>query len=258
MLADCIAVWDNFKNFIGGRAGIFHWLLFCTAMLAVLLSGKRDRRLMFWPTVIVLLFFFNPFFYRFVGSRFLSGVYWRLMWMAPVGIITAYAAVRAVCRPNSCFLRAAAGALVIICVIVTGERMYQQKTFQKAENIYKLPQAALDVSDAIAAAGVNWKARSVVPNELLCYVRQYRCDIGLFYGRNAGGFISDIGEDEKRVYEEMCKEEPDIETVTQLCRKNEVIFICFNRNTHRIPDELDGYGYEHYRDVGDYRIFIKS
>jgi hypothetical protein len=133
--------------------------------------------------------------------------------------------------------------------------VYSAGTFTKAENVYKLPQEALDVADIMAAAGVNWKVRAVVPNELLCYIRQYRCDIGLFYGRNAGGFISEIGEDEQRVYEEMSRSNPDVSVITELCRKNEVIFLCFNRATQDIPDDLSEYGYQLYRTTGDYSIY---
>ena len=60
-------------------------------------------------------------------------------------------------------------------IALSGQKIYSKATFTEAENEYKLPQAALDVADILAGAGVNWKVRSVVPNELLCYIRQYRC-----------------------------------------------------------------------------------
>lgn len=91
-------------------------------------------------------------------------------------------------------------------IALSGQKIYSKATFTEAENEYKLPQAALDVADILAGAGISWKVRSVVPNELLCYIRQYRCDIGLFYGRNVGGFISGIGDDEVAMYQQMCQE----------------------------------------------------
>ncbi len=78
------AVWDEFVNFIGGRAGFLHWVLFLAALLACMFIGRGMRRRLFWPSVLVLVFFFNPLFYGIVGTRFLSGVYWRLLWMLPV------------------------------------------------------------------------------------------------------------------------------------------------------------------------------
>ena len=87
MAADFYSIWDNFKNFIGGRTGLFHWGMFCLALVFLFLVGRKQKeekqavRFLVWPSVLVLLFLFNPLFYRYVGSRFFAGVYWRLFWM---------------------------------------------------------------------------------------------------------------------------------------------------------------------------------
>ena len=139
---------------------------------------------------------------------------------------------------------------------LSGQKIYSKATFTEAENEYKLPQAALDVADILAGAGVSWKVRSVVPNELLCYIRQYRCDIGLFYGRNVGGFISGIGDDEVAMYQQMCQEKPDMTVVTDIAKRNQVVFLCFNRTEQEIPDDMKPYGYHYYSETGDYVIYM--
>ena len=255
MLADFYSIWDNFKNFIGGRDGIIHWGIFCLALVLCFLLGKRSKRLFFWPALLTLLFLANPLFYRYVGSRFFSGVYWRLFWMLPISFAIAYVLTRLTGRIKRQILRVAAAAAAVLVIAVSGERIYNDVTFTEAENEYKLPQAAIDVADVMAAAGVNWKVKAIVPNELLCYIRQYRCDIGLFYGRNVGGFISGIGEDEAAVYQQMCQEEPDVSVITELAKKHEVVFLCFNVAEQKIPEDLTGYGYHFYQELGDYRIY---
>ena len=86
MAADFYSILDNFKNFIGGRTGLFHWCLFCLAVVMLFFLGRKYQeekqtvRFLVWPTILVLLFLFNPLFYRYVGSRFFAGVYWRLFW----------------------------------------------------------------------------------------------------------------------------------------------------------------------------------
>ena len=55
MITYCYAVWNEFMNFIGGRNGLLHWLLFCAALLFCVLLGKGDRKRLFWPSVLVLL-----------------------------------------------------------------------------------------------------------------------------------------------------------------------------------------------------------
>ena len=99
MAADFYSILDNFKNFIGGRTGLFHWCLFCLAVVMLFFLGRKYQeekqtvRFLVWPTILVLLFLFNPLFYRYVGSRFFAGVYWRLFWMLPVSFTAAYVAV---------------------------------------------------------------------------------------------------------------------------------------------------------------------
>ena len=80
MAADFYSILDNFKNFIGGRTGLFHWCLFCLAVVMLFFLGRKYQeekqtvRFLVWPTILVLLFLFNPLFYRYVGSRFFAGV----------------------------------------------------------------------------------------------------------------------------------------------------------------------------------------
>ena len=258
MVADFYSVLDNFINFIGGRSGILHWGMFCVSLLVCFFLGKRERKLLFWPTLLILLFFFNPLFYRYVGNRFFGGVYWRLMWMVPVSFIVAYAGTHTVYRIKKQAVRIVAVALALVCIVLTGKNIYNTETFTEAENLYKLPQAAIDVGEVMGIAGVGWKVKVIVPDELLCYIRQYRCDVGLLYGRNVSGFISGIGDDEVKVHEQMIQKEPDVALITELAKKNDVVFICFNTATQKIPEDMSGYGYYLYREVGDYSIYRRG
>lgn len=106
-----LALWNEFLNFIGGRGGAVHWLLFVAALASCFFLGKRERRVLFWPSVLVLIFFFNPFFYKYVGMRFLAGVYWRLLWMLPLSFVVAYALTRVVTEVKGGALRIGSGGV---------------------------------------------------------------------------------------------------------------------------------------------------
>lgn len=259
MLAYCYAVWAEFLNFIGGRDGILHWGIYVLALLCCACMGKSVRKKLFWPSILVLVFFFNPLFYAYVGTRFLSGIYWRLLWMLPISFVIAYTVVQMAYKFRKNLVRLGIVAVACVCIIVTGERIFSSETYTEKENDYEIPQAAIAVSDVMMGGLESWKETAIVPNELLCYIRQYSCSIGLLYGRNAGGFISDIGEDEMRVYEEMSRENPDLAVITEIGREKNCKYIVFNTSFHQIPADLSEYGYERLCVVeDDYVIYRRS
>lgn len=252
------AVWGEFLEFIGGRSGVLHWLLFVAALLACFFLGKQERKKLFWPSVLVLVFFFNPVFFKYVGMKFLSGVYWRLLWMVPVSFVIAYALTRLIDTLPKNALRVCAIVVACACIALMGEPIFSQTTYQEKENEYELPQATLEICNYVEGHLKDWKETIIVPNELLCNVRQYSASVCLLYGRNSGGFISEIGEDEAKVFAEMSKEEPDVATVTQIALEKNCRYIVFNTSFHQIPEDLTEYGYEKETVVEDiYAIYSR-
>ena len=239
-----LALWGEFTNFIGKESGVIHWLLFTAALILCFFMGKRERRLLFWPSVLVLVFFFNPFFYKYVGTLFLSGIYWRLLWMLPVSFVIAYVLTKLLYRIPKNAVRALMLVIACGCIFVTGVPVFSRTTYRERENLYEIPTAAIEICDYVKSNLENWKETIIVPNELLCEIRQYSSAVGLLYGRNFGGFISDIEEDEMAVYEEMSKEEPDVALITEVARNRDCRYIVFNLSFHDVPEDLTEYGYE--------------
>lgn len=259
MLTYCYAVWAEFVKFIGGQSGLLHWILYVLALICCAILGKEERKKLFWPSVLVLIFFFNPIFYALIGARFLSGVYWRLLWMLPVSFVIAYTVVQLAYRFQKMAVRIGAVILACISIMITGDRIFSAQTYTKKENDYEISQAAIAVSDVVMSRLVDWKEIIIVPNELLCHVRQYSCSVGLLYGRNFGGFITDIGEEEYQVYLEMCKEEPDVELITRIARDKNCRYIVFNMAFHKVPSDLTAYGYEKVTELEEgYVIYCRS
>ena len=240
----CYGVWNEFTNFIGGRAGLAHWALYILALFCCIFMGKEIRKKLFFPSVLILLVFFNPLFYALVGTRFLSGIYWRLLWMLPISFLIAYCLTRLVYRMKKNVFRLAVAVLACICIIVTGKRIFVPETYTEKENKYELPQAAIEICDYVKDHLMDWKETIVVPEELLCDIRQYSSAVCLFYGRNAGGFITNIEEDEAAVYEQMCRKEPDLEMITEIGKRRNCRYLVFNTSFHRLPEDMTDYGYE--------------
>ena len=225
-----LALWGEFVKFTGGRAGLVHLLLFAAALVCCFFLGKEERHRLFWPSVLVGIFFFNPVFYKYVGTRFLSGVYWRLLWMLPWTFVIAYAVVRMAYRLGKQALRIVVVAVACVCIFVTGKPVLSAETYGERSNVY----------------------------ELLCSVRQYSASACLLYGRNAEGFISGIGEEEQQVYEEMSSEHPDVARVTEIAKNKNCRYIVFNTSFHQIPEDLTEYGYEKIAVIEDvYAVYSR-
>ncbi len=259
MIAYCYGVWNEFLNFIGRRSGLAHWLLFIAALACCMFMGREIRKKLFFPSVLVLLFFFNPLFYAAVGTKFLSGVYWRLLWMLPISFLIAYVLTYLAFKIRKNMLRAAVIAVCFLCIAASGERIFTEETYREKENAYELPQAVLEICDYVKRNLEDWKETIIVPNEMLCYVRQYSSAVGLFYGRNAGGFITNIEAEEAAVHAEMSKEEPDMGIITDIGKNRDCRYLVFDTEFHRIPEDLTEYGYEKVHVVEGryviYRIF---
>lgn len=179
--------------------------------------------------------------------------------MLPISFIIAYCLTRMTFKIKKKVLRAVAVVLACACIIVTGERIFTTGTYSEKENEYELPQAAIEICDYVKENLLDWKETIVVPNELLCDIRQYSSAVSLFYGRNAGGFISNIEEDETAVYAEMCKEEPDLEVITEIGKRRNCRYLVFNTSFHQVPEDMTAYGYEKVYVVEDiYAIYRKT
>ena len=63
-----------------------------------------------------------------------------------------------------------------LLIVVSGKLVYSNSLFERAENIYHMPQEVVDICDAIEIEGREVMA--AFPDEFLLYVRQIR----LWYG----------------------------------------------------------------------------
>ena len=108
--------------------------------------------------------------------------------------------------------------------------------FQKAENLYKLPQVYIDIADVILKEQQDTRqgtARLIVPYEAAYAFRQYSVDIELLYGEDATyGRIWDLDEtpyaDKKDVCNTMQTTCPDLELIRTVGDKYDMEYIIFD------------------------------
>ena len=176
-------MWGTVTTLFRGYMGeglIVGWFLLSAVYLFLREHDKGRRVLFLYVPAVMLVLFFNPLFarvvYRYVGDE----IYYRILWLLPITREIAYAAVHIFVHIAG-NVRYVFALTSVVLVIFSGSCIYQNVNFRRAENLYHMPQAVVDICDAIVVEGREVMA--VFPFEMLQYVRQYSPVVCMPYGR---------------------------------------------------------------------------
>lgn len=168
---------EIFHKFTGSG---FLTILYLLTLLYLWTSEKSPTIrtiFVYGASAIQILFFLPPFFY---GYQLLdAGTYYRILWLLPMTITIAYAAVKILGRYPI-------GSIVIgaVMIVICGQCVYNNGYITRAENVYHLPQEAIEVCDIIMPAEEEERVMGVFPDDLIHFVRQYTDRIRMVYGRD--------------------------------------------------------------------------
>ena len=156
--------------------------LFLVALIYLLIVEKnKNMRVVFvYMPLLTLLLYFNPLFARVVNYFTGEEVYYRFLWLVPMVPVLAYCAIKIVVESKE-ELKLPVGLVIGIIFVLSGSLVYKSSHFQKAENIYHVPQTVVDLCDTICSE--DEVIMAVFPKEFLQYVRQYNAYIRMPYGR---------------------------------------------------------------------------
>lgn len=227
--------------------------LFLIALLFLWVT-ETDRKLrviLLYLVAAIAVIFLCPL-YAWVGMRIDEGIYYRVFWTLPIGILVCYSTVRLMMRFRYAVSRVLVFFLAILVIVINGDLVYTNSFHIKSVNAYHIPQQVIQVADAIRQE--NYKPVAVLPAELLPFLRQYTADIYTPYGRNilepAWTFhneLYDAMEGDSAVY--------DVAEVAR-CARNErcafVVLSCIKQMKGSMEEE----GYFLYRFVEGYFIYM--
>lgn len=247
--------WQEYAKFFG--TGLYIFFAYASMIYIFIKDKKRRAVLVIFPAVLLLVFF-NPFFIKTMYYKYFFGTYWRVLWLLPTTIINAYTATRIIFSFKERFKSFWCLVLVLVLVVVSGKFIYSRDNFAFRKNWYKLPKAVEQIGYNIAHYSTDsWYPTIIVPNELYCSMRQYSSHYRLLYGRDAEGYMSGIETPEiQTIYEEMCKEEPDVELIIELARMYGVNNIIFNMDYHKLVKDPEDYGCLYCGDTDNYRYYL--
>lgn len=237
-----------FREYMGTGL-IVGWFLLALAYLLVKEKKKPVRILFVYVPILLLLLFFNPLFakllYYFVGDE----IYYRILWLIPITVVIAYALISlySSLKGKKGLFFAAIGCVLIG---ISGSYIYKNPFFQKAENAYHMPQAVVDICDAIEVKGREVMA--VFPSELIQYVRQYSPVIWMPYGRE---ILVDRWGTYHELYEVMEAEVIEVKRLAALAKESHCHYVILAEDKTLNGGNMEDYDYELFGRMDGYVIY---
>lgn len=222
---------------------VLYWdksLMFCTYLLSLLyLSRKRkeDKCLVFLTRYTFIFYFiiFNPIFY-YIAFVFCHGaaVYVRMFYVVfpEICMAVAFSYIISDSKNKKKQIKLMWWASIII--ILMGKIYFSIGYYEKAENIYKLPQEAIDLCDMINE-DANEQPYIIADQGIVNYVRQYSSEIKMLYGREGYRY------DGRQIFELIAKKEITEEEIWELMEKNDCNYLIW-RNFADDIIQFENYG----------------
>lgn len=201
---ECVVI---FKEYTGLR---FMMVLYLVSLIYLMIreENKTIKTIFGYMPIAVLILFFIPLFRKgFVGIGLDRETYYRVLWLMPMGITTAYALCHLFSKHKRIGL-AVSTVLVILC----GTLVYRSQYISKAENLYHIPDTVIKICDFIME-GEEDQVMGAFPSELVHFIRQYNADIRMPYGRES---LVPTWDYYNAVYEAM--EKPEVIDMTELVK----------------------------------------
>jgi len=179
---------EYFNEYVGTGS---YMILFFLSLIYIYKKEKDSKiKEYMWFSIIMLIVIFNPIFYK-VLVRFIGdGIYWRMFWCLPMGIIIAYVGTKVILEKNKIFEQLIIGVAIIAIIILSGKCVFNKDNFTLATNWYKLPQEALEITRMMTADKCEKKC-ALVPTDMVAYVRQYDSSIYMRYPRSPHSYKDD-------------------------------------------------------------------
>lgn len=169
-------------------------ILCCLYMIALVYLGcrkkqsMRDKILMKY-VICQYLIIYNPIVF-YVAYLFLQSsiVYVRLYYILFPEFFLAYALTLFVGDVIDKKKRIICSVLFVLFIAVAGSPYWKLADFIPAENVYKIPQEAVEICDIINNDSADEIPRVLVADNMCVHIRQYSARIELLYGRGGAGY----------------------------------------------------------------------
>ena len=224
-------------------------ILFGISVIGLLIIKRRDAVLcqaILYPTVGVILCVINPLLIGIMDALIGNlSRYVRIYWLLPIIIVLGISAVMLGDLASDEKKKWGIYGLVCLLLAFTGIPLFTKQNFARTENVYKLPQEAIEICEMFPE---NTKdIRIVVPPTLSPYIRQYDGNIRMLHGRY-------INWEKPEIYQLMEQKELDIPYITKYSRTYSCDYVVME-TTKPWNDSMESWGFEEKGRAGDYILY---
>lgn len=235
---------ETFQKY-GGSGLMLSWFLVSLVYLFFQEKNKANRILFLYAPVVTLVLFFNPLFYAFFSGLTEEAIYFRIFWLLPITVVIGYTVVQ-ICHRLQGGLKIVFGIGAIFLIIVSGKLVYTNPLFEKAENLYHVPQEVVEICDAIEIEGREVMA--AFPEEFVLYVRQYSPVVCMPYGREV------VMGEYNELFELVKKDTIVVEEMVKRARQYACHYVILSEDKVLLGD-VEEFEYEVFGQVGKYVIY---
>lgn len=228
-------------------------LLFLITLLYLWITEeeKAVRTTMIYLVSAVFVLFFIPWFAYVAMEYFLDyEVYYRMLWLMPMGAIVSYGGVKIIAKAKNKKRKLAMGCLILFLIGESGTFVFNKVNFQLAENYYHVPQIVFDIVEVIEME--EYKVSVAFPSELVEYPRQITSNIFMPYGRE---MLIDRWNYNHDLYDEMQGDVLSAEQLTWQAKQNQCECLVIS-SSKPIEGNLEDYGFGKIATVGSYDIYM--
>lgn len=240
---------DNLKSYTGTGL-LFILLTVSVTYLGIKFKDSGVKYMMFWYPIAVLLVYFCPIWILYSIKRNDSDILYRIMWLMPVGIVIATAFTEFVFSLPKKY-RGVGTIIAVLVIILSGQYIYANKQFTKAENIHHMPDEVIEICNVIETPGRE--VRACVPDELLQYVRQYSSFVHLTYGRDI--LLSGESALYSDLHDLLNEECPQTEAIVMELRDSYTPYLVISSDKILDPPITD-FDFKYVASAGKYDIFL--
>lgn len=240
-------VWQNISG-----SGILTALYVCAVIFLFFQEKENYKRILlvylpaFWIGVLLL-----PVTYKVVAEVIDEELYYRFFWMLPMTLTIAYALVQAYHLYQGRYRKVAAIGIVLL-IVVCGDFVYDNWRYEKADNIYHVPESVVQLCDLMHAEGREVMA--LFPMELMQYVRQYDSTICMPYGRDV---LVEDWRINHPLYDIIKKEQIDGDALGDTAKQYGCVYVVVEEEREMTGD-LTPYGYVLKDTCHGYKVFYND